>query len=309
MGDYMVPKVTLSSLLLSPWFVMIVSVSLSLGLYLFVYGFLFGNEYDRSGILLSTCIPAVISFPFSAISIRYHKRIAEQKVELERMNALNKRLFSTIAHDIRSPISSAYTAMRLLDSEDTPADERRDMIQKLTGSFHNLSQFLDELLEWSRLQLEEGEMPSKIIDIDQMLDRIVAIYEPMIATKALKVHRTVKAGRLKLEESGFSLILRNIIHNAIKFTPRDGVITIQIEERDDRVVTKVTDTGVGIDQEYLDKIVAGSESMSSRGTNNETGSGFGLQACIQYVRYSGGQVDIKSEKGTGTEFSVVLPVG
>ena len=259
--------------------------------------------------MLSIVIPAVISFPFSGVLIRYHQRIAEQKVELERMNALNKRLFSTIAHDIRAPVSSAYSLMQLLDSEDTPPAERRDMIQKLSTSFDNLSQFLDELLEWSRHQLEDGKILPQFIDLDQVLDRIVGLYEPMIASKTLKIHRTIKAGHIKIDEGGFSLILRNIIHNAIKFTPNDGVITIEVQELDNQVVTKISDTGVGIDQDYLDKIVAGSESLSSRGTNNETGSGFGLQACIQYIRYSGGQVDIKSEKGTGTEFLVTLPVG
>ncbi len=302
-------KAKLPTYLMSSWTVMIISVCLSLGLYLIVFGLVMGQGVERSGILLSIIIPAVISFPFSGILMRNHQRIAKQKVELERMNALNKRLFSTIAHDIRGPISSGYSVMQLLDSEDTPPAERRDMIQKLSASFENLSEFLDELLGWSRLQLEDGEATSSVIDIDQVLDRIISLYEPMISSKSLKMIRTIKVHRLKTDQGGYSLILRNIIHNAIKFTPNDGVITIQVEERDNQVTTKISDTGVGIDQEYLDKIVAGSESMSSRGTNNETGSGFGLQACIQYVRYSGGRVEIKSEKGTGTEFSVVLPRG
>ncbi len=288
---------------------MAISVSLSLGFYLIVYGVILGQDCELEGVLLSMVIPAVISYPFSGILIRYHNRVAEQKIELERMNALNKRLFSTIAHDIRAPFSSAYSLMQLLDSEDISPEERKSMIRKLSSSFENLSRFLDELLDWSRLQLEEGEVASKIVDLDQLLDQIMALYEPMISSKMLQIDRTVEGGSVKIDEGGFSLMLRNIIHNAIKFTPNEGMITIRIAARDSHIVTRIADTGVGIDQGYLDKIVAGSESMSSRGTNNESGTGFGLQACIQYVRYSGGQVDIKSEKGAGTEFNVTLPVG
>lgn len=288
---------------------MVISVGLSLGLYVFIYGFLMGHTCDSTGIMLSTIIPAAISFPFSAITIGYHKRISDQKRELERMNALNKRLFSTIAHDIRGPIASAQSVMHLLDGEDTSSDERQEMIDKLGASFDSLSQLLDDLLAWSRLQLENGQAITTEIEMDQLLDRVVALYEPMILLKSLRIRRTVTAGRVKIDESGFSLILRNIIHNAVKFTPHEGAITIQIEQQEKQLVTKISDTGVGIDQGYLDKIIVGSESVSSRGTNNEAGSGYGLQACIQYVRYAGGQVNIASERGKGTEFSVTLPVG
>ena len=294
------------SKLYSPWIVMGISVSASLIIFL-VVSVITVIPITLYAILLSTLIPAVISFPISAILIRYHKKIAQQKAELERLNELNNRLFSIIAHDIRSPIASAFSVMELLKTEDLTEEEQQEFITNLSGTFDNLLVFLNDMLEWSKQQLENQELKPKLFNTEPILDRILLLYKHMIEGKGITITRNTKAENIYANEGSYSLIVRNILHNAIKFTPKGGTISIYTDEMDDHIATTIQDTGVGMNKENLEKIINGKEWVSSMGTNNEVGTGFGLQASMKYVKLQHGHINIESEENKGTSISILLP--
>lgn len=292
--------------LYSPWIVMGISVTASVAIFLIVT-LVTDIPITSYALLLSSLIPAVISFPVSAVLISYHKRIERQKFELERLNELNNRLFSIIAHDIKSPVASAYSVMELLKSEDIDDNERKVFINDLSGSFDNLLVFLNDILEWSKQQIESQELEPNVFDADAIVDRILTLYKYMIEEKEIKIKKDLSSTDVYANEGSYSLIIRNLIHNAIKFTPRNGSISINTHEDEHNIHTVIADSGVGISQENLDKILNGKDWVSSTGTNNEKGSGFGLQASIRYVELQKGQIHIESDKDKGTSVRISLP--
>ena len=135
----------LANLMLSPFKVMVISVTFSLACYLII-SMLTGSKVNTFGLSLSTLIPAVVSFPMSYLVIRYYKKIEVQKDELKRLNEVNNRLISIIAHDIRSPITGIYGILDLLKIDALPKKELDFYINGLSGTVDNLLSFLDEIL-------------------------------------------------------------------------------------------------------------------------------------------------------------------
>lgn len=292
--------------LFSPWKVTAISVAVSLIIY-YLLSKISGEEILVFGVVMSTVVPALVAYPVSAILIGYHKKIAAQKLELERLNELNNKLFSIIAHDIRSPITGIHGILDLLKMDALSKEEFSKYLGDLALTTDALLQFLNDILQWSKQQIDNKKISRLVFETQPVWDQIIAIYKHNIDAKEILLDTQNLDGKIYADEGSYSFIVRNILHNAIKFTPKKGVISITIEESKTHTQTIIEDSGVGIKADNLDKILYGKEWISTPGTNNEKGTGFGLKASAKYVEMLNGNLKIESKANKGTRVTVTLP--
>lgn len=296
----------LARLMLSPFKVMVISVTISVACYLIV-SMLTGSKVNTFGLSLSTLIPAVISYPMSYLLIRYYKKIEVQKDELQRLNEINNRLISIIAHDIRSPISGVYGILDLIEIETFSKEELSYYINDLSGTVDNLLNFLDDILQWSKAQIENKRIEPELFNSQKIWTQVLALYHHNTEAKNINLVAHNLEQSIYADEGSYSFITRNILHNAIKFTPKSGSIYIDLTKKGDRTITTIEDNGVGISEEKLEKILFSKEWVTTIGTNDEKGTGFGLKAAAKYIEIMDGKLQIESTPGKGTKVIIDLP--
>ncbi len=292
--------------LFSPWKVTVISVAVSVIIY-YLLSIISGEEILVFGVIMSTIIPAVVAYPVSAILIGYHKKVAAQNLELERLNELNNKLFSIIAHDIRSPISGVHGILELLKMDALSEKEFKKYLDDLSFTIDALIQFLNDILQWSKQQIDNKKISRSVFETQSVWDQIIAIYKHNLGAKEIRLQMRNLNGKIYADEGSYSFIVRNILHNAIKFTPKRGTISITIEETENHTHTIIEDSGIGINTDNLDKILYSKEWVSTPGTDNEKGTGFGLKASAKYVEMLNGSLKIESEANKGTRVTVTLP--
>ncbi len=297
---------TLAKLMLSPFKVMVISVTISIAFYLIV-SILTGSKVNTFGLSLSTLIPAVISYPMSSLLIQYYKKIEVQRNELERLNEINNRLISIIAHDIKSPISGVYGILDLIELETFSKEELSYYIHDLSGTVDNLLNFLDDILHWSKAQVENKRIEPELFYSKKTWTQVLALYHHNIEAKNINLVANDLEQPIYADQGSYSFITRNILHNAIKFTPKSGSIYIDLTKKGDRTITTIEDNGVGISEEKLEKILFSKEWVTTIGTNDEKGTGFGLKAAAKYIEIMDGKLQIESTPGKGTKVIIDLP--
>ncbi|OAN62944.1 hypothetical protein A8B79_01590 [Balneola sp. EhC07] len=297
---------TLAKFMLSPLKVMVISIIISLVCYL-ILSAIWGFEVNTFGLSISVIIPALISYPMSYLLIRYYKKIEVQKDELQRLNEINNRLISIIAHDIRSPISGVYGILDLIELETFSKEELSFYINDLSGTVDNLLSFLDDILQWSKAQIENKEIEPELFNSQKTWTQVLALYHHNIESKNINLVTHNLEQSIYADEGSYSFVTRNILHNAIKFTPKSGSIYIDLTKKGDRTITTIEDNGVGISEEKLEKILFSKEWVTTVGTNDEKGTGFGLKAAAKYIEIMDGKLQIESVPGKGTKVIIDLP--
>ena len=252
-------------------------------------------------------IPALISYPMSYLLIRYYKKIEIQKDELQRLNEINNRLISIIAHDIRSPISGVYGILDLIELETFSKEELSFYINDLSGTVDNLLSFLDDILQWSKAQIENKEIEPELFNTQKVWTQVLALYHHNIESKNINLVANNLEQPIYADQGSYSFVTRNILHNAIKFTPKNGSILIDLTRKGNRTITTIEDNGIGITEEKLNKILFSKEWVTTVGTNDEKGTGFGLKAAAKYIEIMDGKLQIESVPGKGTKVIIDLP--
>lgn len=290
----------------TPLIVAVFSVVISEILYLLIAFFIFDNV-DISGIIISFVLPAVISYPIANTKQKQIQKINEQKEELEHLNRINKRLFSTIAHDIRSPISSASMLIDLTLTGTLSPEESKEQLEEVSSNITVLLSFLDDLLIWSKKQIEKEPLKPELFSTEELLLQHVELYRKIISQKGINLKLGNLDSSLFIDKGSYSFVIRNLIHNAIKYTPENGFIEISIDEEDKFIRTVIHDTGVGMPDDKIESILSKKDYTSSKGTRNEKGTGFGLKTAIEYLEEQNARIEIESILNKGTKVSVLVP--
>jgi signal transduction histidine kinase len=260
-----------------------------------------------TGFKISIIIPIVVSYPITLVMIRYHKKINKQKEELERLDSINKKLFAIIAHDIRSPIASLKGITDMLVSKDIDPDEGKHYYKSISLKIDGLLEFLNNLLSWSKMQIENKELELSTFQSYDVIKPILDLYEELREAKGVILSKGDLNTSIYADKDSYALIIRNLLHNAIKFTDKDHKVSISTEEVDNKVHTTIEDCGIGMTKDQIDNIINNKAWLSTAGTSEEIGTGLGLQTCIQYLNKQNGKLLINSELGKGTKVTVVLP--
>ena len=240
--------------------------------------------------------------------------ISEQRDNLQKLNRTKTRLFSIIAHDIRGPMSVfigfsdiliEYIKNNYNAGKDAELKKIRNHLRQASG---RLLELMDDMVSWA--QKEEGVVPyhPALIDAKKLIDETHSVVEPLAQAKAIVLKIKVEEGMtLWADKNSCKTILRNLVSNAIKFTPEEGTITISSSNSNGHVNISVSDTGIGIPEGKMDELFEITKSKVRNGTNGEKGTGLGLNVVYEFVEMNKGTIHIESEEQKGTTFTIALP--
>lgn len=294
-----------TNVLYSPITVVLLSVAISALIFLVIASILH-IPFLSIGLLLSVAIPIPVSLPISFILINNYKKIKKQKLALEKLDATNKELFSLISHDIRSPISILKDMTEIFLEDGMEIEKQKAHLNQLTKKIDNVLKFLDDLIQWSRRQTENKPIEYSSFSCEEIISSVCEQLEILRKEKNI----TLKLGNLNnlvyTDKISYSFIIRNIYHNAIKFTQKNGEIEIYTTTKKGKTLTTIKDTGTGISKENLEEILNQDKWFSLKGTSNEIGTGFGIITCINYLKKNNGELLIESNLGIGTEITIIL---
>lgn len=230
---------------------------------------------------------------------------------LSELNALKDKMFSIIGHDLRSPLGSVKMILEFLsetvsDSSDDEFKSTFDLLLKTTDEVFSL---LENLLGWAKAQSGNLAINKEEIYLADLVTEIHQLYNGNLVVKNItlvediEIQTTIFADLYTMKS-----VLRNLVSNAIKFTPDNGTIKVSSKETDGNVIVEITDSGVGISAENLPKLFDSTQHFTTFGTNRESGSGLGLLLCHDFILLNGGTIGVKSEPEKGTSFFVSIPV-
>ena len=239
-----------------------------------------------------------------------NKLIEKSEQELRLLNASKNKFFSIIAHDLKNPLHTilGYSYLMHKDYERFKEDERRKFASDIYQSTNNIFRLLQNLLEWSRSQTGNLNFSPAVVEYQRILDNSLSVLRSLADQKNIKI-KTGGDPELKLFADPLMIetVLRNLINNAIKFTPEGGQIEVSAKEVDGQVLISVSDTGIGISEEETQNLFRIDSKVKRKGTNNEDGSGLGLILCHEFVEKHNGKIWVESTLGKGSEFIFNIP--
>lgn len=233
--------------------------------------------------------------------------ITRQKTELEAMNRTKEKLLSVLSHDLKNPLFGLEGSLNMFLEGAIPQERLQKHVRDLQVRLHNTSDFLENLLQWTKRQLT-GITPNKVsFQATQVLDETINLLDPAARAKQVLIIPSVSSGlTLYGDYEMVKVVLRNLVTNAIKFSPEGESITVSISRSEQTDLIAVHDNGAGIKGD--NKEVFSLIGLSEKGTKGETGSGIGLMLCREFVEKQGGRIWFESTAERGTTFYFTLPV-
>ena len=246
------------------------------------------------------------------ISLVAAKRIiVQQNIELKRTISNRDKMYSVIAHDLRSPMASIRMVLNLVVnclSREVVGDEIFDLIDKANRESEETHDLLDNLLKWTKSQTGRLNVVFQDFDLAEVVPGVVDIFVMIAETKHIELKLDMGASPImvRADKDMLKTVIRNFISNAIKFSNEGSSIDIFVTVQDKFAKINVRDHGVGISEDRLHNLFRAGK--TTYGTNNEEGSGLGLQLCQDFAEKNGGSVCVESVQGEGSTFSVLVPL-
>lgn len=234
---------------------------------------------------------------------RRNKELGYINDKLEEANNTKTKLISIISHDLRSPVSSLFSFLEL--RRQNPAllekEDQEKLDKELTVAADHLLEAMEDLLVWSKSQMDHFSLSTETIQVDQLLDDIALLHRPFADDRQVNLKKENSAGiQLDADPNFVRVILRNLVSNAIKFTPAGGTITLSALREDSKILLRVKDTGPGLTKADIANIFEWNSIRSDS-------SGLGLRLAREFAEKLGGAISVVSSPGEGAEFTVTLP--
>jgi two-component system sensor histidine kinase/response regulator len=239
------------------------------------------------------------------------RRLLKKRAEdLNAANAAKDKLFSIIAHDLRHPLADLKTLLELLlfDYDRFTKEDIIKCFKEIRDSTDETYNLLQNLLQWSRKEMKSLSCEPESFNLDDVVYSIIKLFKQSTGKKNISI--TYNKGRgLKVfaDRNMIEAVLRNLVNNAIKFSYKDSNIIISAKREKDMVEVQVKDFGHGIKKEHQEALLTESIAISTRGTNNEKGTGVGLNLCRDFISQNKGRLWYESEEGKGSSFYFTVP--
>lgn len=239
-----------------------------------------------------------------------HMETALYMKKVKEMNKTRERLYSIIAHDIRTPLNGIQQIINAINQGYIQAgsEEFNEIIGYLGKRTQQTNNLLNNLLHWTRMQEEAIRLDMKNTDINLIINNCIQLYESAAATKNITFDCKLPAINTSFcDEDTMYTVFRNILSNAIKFSHDSGCISINGQKDEKGISVVITDQGVGMSEKVLDKLFNKNEVHTSNGTRNESGTGLGIFIIRDFVKKNNGELNFESKQGQGTTVRVWLP--
>jgi len=239
------------------------------------------------------------------------KQIRKKKDELQKANVTKDKFFSIIAHDLRSPFATFVSLTNIIcqNFEFFSKDKLKKIVFDLHSSAEKTFNLLENLLDWARSQKGEIKYHPKRTDINTLITENIELFQNLSNNKNIQITTNIPDTTYAFfDEDMIRTVIRNLISNALKFTPSQGKIKVAVFELVDKVSISVSDNGIGIEEEDLLKIFRIDFHHTTLGTNDEKGTGLGLILCKEFVEKNNGTISVESEIGKGSTFTFTLPL-
>lgn len=238
---------------------------------------------------------------------RSNLELEKQAILLNDKNETNKKLFRIISHDLRSPFHSILGLSEILceDLNELSNSEIKDLAQNIEETAKDSFELVNNLLNWSMHKSELKETNFQEISLSMLFQKLVSVLVGVTTKKGIRIATNLdENSRIFADYNIIYSAFQNIITNAIKFTPKDGTITISCKDLGNSTIVKIEDTGVGLNQQDIDELLSESGKCSTGGTGGEKGNGLGFSIAKDFILLSGGIINIDSEKNKGTSVIV-----
>ena len=236
-----------------------------------------------------------------------NKKIKTQSDKLAELNEFKNRLFAIVSHDIKSPINSVTMIIDLLESKAVSEEELDFLLPEIRKKSDRLNDLLDSLLKWAEGNLSKKSFNKTALKVKSVFNELEEELTERLNRKNIRIQNEIPDDFMMLSDVGtIRIVFRNLIINAIKFSPRDSEVIVRGLNTASDTIVEVKDQGVGMSEETL-KGLFSMEIGSLDGTDGEKGNGLGLVLCNDFIEGQGGKIEVESELGKGSTFKVILP--
>ncbi|MFY0674456.1 MAG: hypothetical protein JXQ87_13730 [Bacteroidia bacterium] len=236
------------------------------------------------------------------------KSLDNRNEELKESNKINRKLFSVLAHDLRAPVSSLSGLLDLLEKGYLDDEERQEVTKKLGTQLLNTEQLLGSIVTWSKSQLNKGVLNIEKVSLSSIIEKEVTLLAQNASNKSINVSIVNNClDQIQTDKDMMGVIIRNLLNNAIKFTLKNGSVEVGCKPKENGwFKVWVKDNGIGMTQSRVDQLFS-SDTNSGIGTNKEQGFGLGLMLCYDFSKMLGANIEVESEEGLGSTFTVCFP--
>lgn len=242
------------------------------------------------------------------------ERTAEIEKSREELRVLNQKkdlIFSILSHDLRSPLTTlkGFLSIIIENVEALPKEAIKKHAKSIRNSVSSSLDLIDNTLFWSMSQTGTINFTPSTFSLTEVLQKIHSLYELTAEKKRINFELSVNEEiNIYGDENMLYVALRNVVSNALKFTREGKLVRIQAGSNRQHAIVKITDEGIGMSQQYVEKLMADEQTSLKVGTANEKGTGLGLILCKNFVQLNGGSLHIESHENSGTEFTIRLPL-
>ncbi len=237
------------------------------------------------------------------------RQIRDQAEEISKINRTKDRLYSVIAHDIKSPFSNISMLISSLAEGylEPGSEEFNEILMSINESTQETYELLEKLLQWTRSQTGDLELSPEAIQVDELIASVCRLLNPQAGKKEISLeHQAEKDLVIEADRNMLQSILQNLISNAIKFTEKGGKVSVEASRDNQQAVICVTDNGVGMTREIMEKMFTDQGQLTTRGTADEKGSGLGLLLVRDFTEKNNGTIDVESTPGSGSSFTLTF---
>ena len=270
-----------------------------------------------AGIVFLMMISGLIFYAYRATKMARdglaakNKEIEQQKNDLDKLNKEKDRFFSILSHDLRSPLNALKGLSHLLvhHGDALTSDETKDVKKKIDASLDNLTDLINNILEWSMTTSKKRQWTFDKLNTTTLIQKNISLYQSIAESKGVRLVHPPNDDIFGYADSqAIETVVRNLLSNSIKFSHPNSDVTLQAAVHGATVHISVLDHGIGMPAELQGKLFTVNGSVTQAGTKNEKGTGIGLLLCKELMKENNGDIAVKSRQGKGSEFIISFPV-
>ncbi|GEM_PF-6920045 len=244
------------------------------------------------------------------------QRLERHEMELQELNnqlKLDKedreKLLSIMAHDLKNPILGISGLLTEITDhfENYSRNQQKEFLVELRDSSLKVRDLLLNLVDWAKSQTHGEGIRLTEVNLFHLVDQVAVILEGFFLQKSIRFHTKLEVFSLSSDADILAAVLRNLLTNAVKFTPQGGAVELRSRKIKDQFFLEVQDTGVGMSPDTAAELMSFSRRVTTKGTGGEAGTGLGLKLSHDLIQKLGGTLSLRSEMGIGTTFTICLP--